>query len=59
MWTVPWIESDRFVDDHRIHRNENVGMSIVEEVRPGSEVEQTGAEHSGMGNRSSCVRHTI
>ena len=48
---MSWIESDRFEDDHRMHRNEIVGMSIVEEVRPGSEVEQTGKEHSGMGNR--------
>jgi hypothetical protein len=33
------IESDRFEDDHRMDQSENVGMNIVEEVLPGTEVE--------------------
>ena len=37
MWTVPQIESDRFEDDHHMDQSEHVGMSIVEEVRPGSQ----------------------
>ena len=34
LWSVSWIESDRFEDDHLMCPNENVEMSIVEKVLP-------------------------
>ena len=58
------IRTDRFEDDNRKNRIENVGQSILEEVLPGPEVEhlrlkQDHVSNSGMGNRSSCDRSMV